>query len=160
MLQSSSSLSFHLCCSQFTAAYTGGWLWTIFLVVPHSIAINLAFPTKIGGSDNVYGIIPMSKGKLASVGLMVIHQLAAFAYYVTPVMYMWERLIRTHNKPWYIRLPSRLPVSLVIWFIAMAFPFYVSGMKLCLILFAFALLCLMRVQRGLQPCTALAPYHN
>ena len=64
------------------------------------------------------------RAKVASVALMIIHQLAAFAYYVTPVMYMWERLIRTHNQPWYIRLPSRLPVSLVIWLIAMAFPFY------------------------------------
>ncbi len=38
---------------QYTFAYTGGWLWTIFLVIPHSIAINLAFPLKIGGADNV-----------------------------------------------------------------------------------------------------------
>lgn len=38
---------------QYTAAYTGGWLWTMFLVIPHSIAINLAFPDKIGGADNV-----------------------------------------------------------------------------------------------------------
>lgn len=46
---------------QYTVAYTGGWLWTIFLVVPHSIAVNLAWPLAIGKADNVYGILPMSK---------------------------------------------------------------------------------------------------
>ena len=35
-----------------------------------------------------------------------------------------ERIIRTHNQPWYIRLPSRIPISLLIWLLAMAFPFY------------------------------------
>ncbi|KAL6756332.1 transmembrane amino acid transporter protein-domain-containing protein [Haematococcus lacustris] len=109
---------------QYTTAYTGGWLWTIFLVVPHSIAVNLSFPKLIGGADNVYGLLPMSKAKVASVALMIIHQLAAFAYYVLPAIFMWERLIKTHTRPWYIRLPSRLPVSLFIWAIAMAFPFY------------------------------------
>ena len=38
--------------------------------------------------------------------------------------YHRERFIGTHNKPWYIRLPSRLPVSLLVWLAAMAFPFY------------------------------------
>lgn len=31
----------------------------------------------------------MSKAKVASVALMIVHQLAAFAYYVTPVFYIW-----------------------------------------------------------------------
>lgn len=39
--------------AQYTKAYTGGWLWTIFLVVPHSIAVNLSWPTDIKGADNV-----------------------------------------------------------------------------------------------------------
>jgi hypothetical protein len=35
----------------------------------------------------------------------------AFALYCTPLLYMWEKLIGTHTKPWYMRLPSRLPVG-------------------------------------------------
>lgn len=27
-----------------------------------------------------------------------------------PLMFMWEKLIRVHSQPWYIRLPLRLPV--------------------------------------------------
>ena len=30
---------------------------------------------------------------------------------VTPIFFMWEKLVGTHRKPAYIRLPSRLPVG-------------------------------------------------
>ena len=30
---------------------------------------------------------------------------------VTPIFFMWEKLVGTHYKPAYIRLPSRLPVG-------------------------------------------------
>jgi len=56
--------------------------------------------------------------------LMIIHQFVAYALYVTPVFFMWEKLVHTHQKPLWIRLPSRLPVSLFVWFIALLLPFY------------------------------------
>jgi auxin influx carrier (AUX1 LAX family) len=55
---------------------------------------------------------------------MIIHQMAAYAYYVIPAITMWERIVGSHNKPLWIKLPSRVPVSLGIWLFAMAFPFY------------------------------------
>ena len=54
----------------------------------------------------------------ASIILMIIHQCVAYALYVTPVFFMWEKLVHTHHKPLWIRLPSRLPVgqlSLLPW---------------------------------------------
>lgn len=34
--------------SQYIPAYFGGWLWSALLVLPHSIAVNYAFPLTIG----------------------------------------------------------------------------------------------------------------
>ncbi len=48
------------------------------------------------------------------LGVQVIHQLVAYALYITPVLFMWEKLIHTHDKPLWIRLPSRLPVGLFV----------------------------------------------
>lgn len=31
--------------------------------------------------------------------------------------YRWEKLIHTHTKPYWIRLPSRLPIAILIWFV-------------------------------------------
>jgi hypothetical protein len=36
-------------------AYFGGWVWTALLTLPHSIAVNLAWPRQIAKNDNVYG---------------------------------------------------------------------------------------------------------
>ncbi|CAK0780708.1 hypothetical protein CVIRNUC_005147 [Coccomyxa viridis] len=78
----------------FAAAYSGGWLYVLTLIFPHSITANLAFP------DQVFQQVPL--------------------------LYMWEKLIRVHSRPAYIRLPLRLPVSCFIWLLALAFPFYAT----------------------------------
>ncbi len=39
---------------RYVGAYFGGWLWTLLLTLPHSLAVNLAFPA-IAVNDNVYG---------------------------------------------------------------------------------------------------------
>lgn len=54
--------------------------------------------------------MPVSGTRDVSIVLMIIHQFVAYALYVTPVFFMWEKLIKTHQKPLWIRLPSRLPV--------------------------------------------------
>jgi auxin influx carrier (AUX1 LAX family) len=56
--------------------------------------------------------------------LMNIHQYIAFALYGTSLAYIWEKLWRVHTKPWYIRVPIRLPLAGFIWFLAILCPFY------------------------------------
>lgn len=36
--------------SHFLPAYLGGWSWTVLLVLPHSTAVNFAFPHLIGSN--------------------------------------------------------------------------------------------------------------
>lgn len=59
----------------------------------------------------MYGVLPVNAALKVSVWLMIAHQLVAFALYLTPLLFMWEKAIHTHHKPWYIRLPSRLPIG-------------------------------------------------
>ena len=54
--------------------------------------------------------MPVSGARDFSIVLMILHQFVAYALYVTPVFFMWEKLIKTHQKPLWIRLPSRFPV--------------------------------------------------
>lgn len=110
---------------RFDVAYSAGFLYAYLgLTIPHSVAVNLAYPTEIGMNDNVYGLLPINTAKRISVWLMIIHQFITWALFVTPLLYMWEKAIRTHTKPYWIRLPSRLPIALLIWFIAVLLPFY------------------------------------
>lgn len=37
---------------------------------------------------------------------------------------MWEKALKIHDKPYYMRLPLRLPVAGGIWLLAVAFPYY------------------------------------
>ena len=64
------------CCARYVAAYFGGWIWTILLTMPHSIAVNLAWPVLITKNDNVYGVLPLSNAMRLSVWLMIVHQVS------------------------------------------------------------------------------------
>lgn len=64
------------CCVRYVAAYFGGWIWTILLTMPHSIAVNLAWPVLITKNDNVYGALPLSNAMRLSVWLMIVHQVS------------------------------------------------------------------------------------
>ena len=55
---------------------------------------------------------------------MVAHQLVAFGLFILPVCVMWEKLVRTHYKPLPLKLASRVPVALFVWFVALAVPFF------------------------------------
>ncbi|KAK9796248.1 hypothetical protein WJX73_001881 [Symbiochloris irregularis] len=109
---------------RYDTVYPFSYLFTYFVTVPHSFLIQLAYPTANEKQGNVYGAVPVNGWRDASIVLMIIHQCVAYALYVTPVFFMWEKLIRTHHKPLWIRLPSRLPVALFVWFIALLFPFF------------------------------------
>ena len=67
----------------------------------------------------MYDILPDSSVRSVSIVLMIIHQAFAYAMFIMPVHHMWEKLIKTHDKPYWIRLPSRLPVGMLTSF----FPF-------------------------------------
>lgn len=110
--------------SRYDHVYPFSYLYTYFVSVPHSILIQLASPTANKTYGNVYGVVPVNAARDVSIILMVIHQFVAYALYVTPVFFMWEKLVGTHTKSYWIRLPSRIPVSLFVWFIALLIPFY------------------------------------
>ena len=56
-------------------------------------------------------MLPLNNFMRVSVALMIVHQFVAFALYVTPLIFMFERLWGSHNARWFIRMPLRLPVG-------------------------------------------------
>eukprot|EP00798_Chlamydomonas_sp_ICE-L_P004351 gene4351-14469_t len=53
----------------------------------------------------------MSDAKRISVYLMIVHQYVAFAIYSMPLSFAWEKLLRVHTKPFWIRFIARFCVG-------------------------------------------------
>lgn len=52
-------------------------------------------------------------------------QCVAFGLFVTPLFLMWEKVVGVHHtKVYALRAVARIPVVLLIWFLAVAFPFF------------------------------------
>ncbi|KAK9809392.1 hypothetical protein WJX73_001610 [Symbiochloris irregularis] len=109
---------------RFDFAFSLSVIWTMFLVVPHSTAVVLAYPVESLQQSNVYSILPASGWRIASVYIMLIHNIAAFTLHVQPLMFITERILHTQKKSYWIRLPSRIPTVGFLFFLAIAIPFY------------------------------------
>ena len=62
-------------------------------------------------AGNIFDALPSSLTRSTSIVLMIAHQCFAYAMFIMPVHHMWEKAIGTHDKPYWIRLPSRIPVG-------------------------------------------------
>ncbi len=51
-------------------------------------------------------------------------QAVAFGLYIMPLNFMWEKLWGVHQSPYLVRVLVRFPVVLLLWFLALAFPFF------------------------------------
>jgi hypothetical protein len=60
---------------------------------------------------NAFAIYPPSTARSVGIVTMVLDQLTAYGLFVHPLLITWEKGLRVHHRPWYIRLPARLPVG-------------------------------------------------
>ncbi|KAK9841505.1 hypothetical protein WJX74_006936 [Apatococcus lobatus] len=99
-------------------------LYVLTLTLPDSISMYWAYGNSLLKGSNALAHLDKSNARDTAIVLMVIHQCVAFGLFTLPVYFMWEKAIGTHTKPYWIRLPSRIPVVLVIWFFALLVPFF------------------------------------
>ena len=65
--------------SKYAVVYPVSYLFTFAIAAPHSILVQLAFPAGNLKQDNVYGALPASRARTASIVLMLAHQIVAYA---------------------------------------------------------------------------------
>jgi hypothetical protein len=62
-------------------------------------------------AGNAFAVYPASPLKSAAIVTMVVDQLTAYGLFVHPLCILWEKLLRVHYKPNWIKLPARIPVG-------------------------------------------------
>ncbi|KAL4441475.1 hypothetical protein ABPG77_001979 [Micractinium sp. CCAP 211/92] len=95
------------------------------LVLPNSVFIFWGWPSQAAQYGNVYAYMPPSVARDFSIVLMVLHQVIVFGLFAFPLYFMVEKWWGVHtNAPYWKRVAARLPVGLLLWLIALAFPFF------------------------------------
>ncbi|KAF6262602.1 transmembrane amino acid transporter protein-domain-containing protein [Scenedesmus sp. NREL 46B-D3] len=111
--------------SKFSKAFAWSQVYvTGLLTWPNAAFTFMAFPALSYKFGNAFAVYPAGTLKSVAIVTMVVDQLTAFGLFVHPLCILWEKLLRVHYKPNWIKLPSRIPVALFVWFIALAIPFF------------------------------------
>ena len=138
------SLSGHVICmevfdalggsSRFLAPYLLAQVWVLTLTVLPAGVAAAAFGSTLARADSVFGVLPPSPARSTAAWLMNIHQVVVFGLVLMPLYYYAERAVGLNGRGragrlagWRrlaARVATRMPISLLVWVLALAFPFY------------------------------------
>lgn len=104
--------------------YVAAVLYVLTITLPHSLTVYWAFGDKLLTHSNAFSIFPKSIARDIGLVFMIIHQAIAFGLYVMPLNFMWEKLLGVHQGIYLVRVLARLPVALLLWFLALLLPFF------------------------------------
>ncbi|PSC69121.1 auxin transporter 1 [Micractinium conductrix] len=108
----------------FHKVFYSSYLYVFTLVLPNSVFILWGWPAQAAQYGNVYTYMPPSVARDISIVLMVLHQVIVFGLFAFPIFYMAEKAVGVHTGAHWKRVLTRLPISLLLWLIALAFPFF------------------------------------
>jgi auxin influx carrier (AUX1 LAX family) len=110
---------------KFKYVYVFATLYVFTLTIPSAIAVYWAFGDLLLKNTNALSLLPRNGARDLAVVLMLIHQFITVGFAVTPLYFVWEKLIGIHtSKNMLLRAVCRMPVILPVWFFAIAFPFF------------------------------------
>lgn len=110
---------------KFKYVYVFATLYVFTLTIPSAVAVYWAFGDSLLKHSNALSLLPRTMARDVAVVLMLIHQFITVGFAVTPLYFVWEKLIGIHNtKSLLLRAVARMPVILPVWFFAIAFPFF------------------------------------
>ncbi|GLJ38158.1 hypothetical protein SUGI_0776840 [Cryptomeria japonica] len=98
--------------------------YVMTITLPHCIILYKNFGDVLLDHSNALSVFPRTIFRDISLSFMIIHQAVAFGMYVMPLNFMWEKVIGVHSSKYLIRVISRLPVSILLWFLALLVPFF------------------------------------
>lgn len=110
--------------SKFSLVYLFSSLYVFTLTLPNTISVYWAHGDELLTHTNALSVLPESPLRSVAVVLMIAHQCVAFGLFITPLYFVWEKLIGTHHAGYKVKIMSRVPVVLLVWFLATAFPFF------------------------------------
>ncbi|XP_068658383.1 auxin transporter-like protein 1 [Aristolochia californica] len=100
-------------------------LYTYLLTIPDSVSVYWAYGDILLHRSNAFAVLPPSKAKNVCIIAMILHQYVAFLLNVNPIFLAWEKLVGVHlSERFLLKAVARIPVVLVIWFLALAIPFF------------------------------------
>lgn len=104
--------------------YLACTIYVLFITVPHSVALYWSFGDALLVENNALGHLADSNARSTALIFMIIHQAIAFGLYIMPLNFMWEKYWGVHQAPFWTRVLVRLPVGILLWFLALLIPFF------------------------------------
>lgn len=92
--------------------------------MPNAVTAYHTYGQEARYNANSFNLFPRSYARDFGIIMMSLHQAVAFGLFAGPLFHMWEKLVKIHAKPFWIRAFARLPLCGFMLLLAVAFPFF------------------------------------
>ena len=105
-------------------SYFWSYLYVFSLTMPNAVTAYHTYGQEARHNANAFNLFPQSTARDFGIVMMSLHQAVAFGLFAGPLFHMWEKMIRIHDRPFFVRAFARLPLCAAMLFLAVAFPFF------------------------------------
>lgn len=110
--------------SRFKFVYIAVCLYTLCITIPSAVSVYWAYGDVLLQRSNAFAVLPASGWRTVAIAAMVVHQAMGFVLFSHPVFLVCEKAVGVHTKMFALRVLVRIPVVAVMWFFALAVPFF------------------------------------
>ncbi|KAJ7298217.1 hypothetical protein O6H91_Y009700 [Diphasiastrum complanatum] len=111
---------------KYKVVYLYAVLYVFSMTIPSASAMYWAFGDKLLTADsNAFSFLKKSKFLTAAAVCMLMHEFIEFSFGALPAHIILEKVFGLHHSRYFLRqLIARIPIILVLWLIALMFPFF------------------------------------
>nr|XP_024369350.1 auxin transporter-like protein 2 isoform X2 [Physcomitrium patens] len=110
--------------SRFKFVYLAVCFYTLCITLPSTVAVYWAYGDILLKRSNAFSVLPPSRWRTVAILSMVVHQAMGFVVFTHPVFLVCEKAVGVHTKSILRRVLVRLPIVAIMWFLALAVPFF------------------------------------
>lgn len=98
--------------------------YALLVTIPSAVAVYWSAGDMLLKQSNAFAVLPRSGWQTLAISTLITHQAMGFIIFTHPVFLVCEKAVGVHTRRFILRVLSRLPVVALMWFFALAVPFF------------------------------------
>ncbi|KAG0590831.1 hypothetical protein KC19_1G129700 [Ceratodon purpureus] len=100
------------------------FFYALLVTIPSSVAVYWSAGDILLKQSNAFAVLPGSGWQTLAIATIIAHQAMGFILFTHPIFLLCEKAAGVHTRRFFLRVLCRIPVVAIMFFFALAVPFF------------------------------------
>ncbi|KAG0629728.1 hypothetical protein M758_1G125400 [Ceratodon purpureus] len=100
------------------------FFYALLVTIPSSVAVYWSAGDILLKQSNAFAVLPSSGWQTLAIATIIAHQAMGFILFTHPIFLLCEKAAGVHTRRFFLRVLCRIPVVAIMFFFALAVPFF------------------------------------